>query len=152
MSCGAFDLDALAHDRDQLWAEAVQLEAQGESIRLSQELWDDASAEQKERAVEDPWLHPLEAHLGGLKGKIRVEDIWRLLGMADPKTRSQHHNGRLGEAMRTMGWQRKQLRFGRSKKEYAYYKGSGRLRCLYVQEFGPRPHEWKVSCKEESSF
>jgi predicted P-loop ATPase len=144
VSCGAFDLDALARDRDQLWAEAAHRSAEGETIRLPKELWDDASAEQKERAVEDPWQHPLEAHLGQMQGKIRTEDIWHLLGMADPKTRSQHHNSRLGEVMRVLGWQRKQLRFG-GRKQWAYWRGSNPLRPLYVREVGSKAHECKVS-------
>jgi predicted P-loop ATPase len=151
VSCGAFDLEALACDRDQLWAEAAKLEAQGQSIRLPQELWGDASAEQKKRAVEDPWLHTLEAHLDGLEGKIRAEDIWRLLGMADPKTRSQHHNSRLGEAMRSLGWQRKQFRFG-GRKVWAYWKGPDPLPGLYVHQDGTWPQEWKVSYDPEPSL
>jgi hypothetical protein len=99
----------------------------------------------------NPWLHPLEAHLGKMKGKIRAEDVWRLLGMADPKTRSQHHNSRLGEAMRILCWQRKQLRFG-GRKEWAYWKGREPLRRLYVHENGPRSHECKVSYNQEPSM
>ena len=128
-----------------------KLEAQGQSIRLPQELWGDASAEQKKRAVEDPWLHTLEAHLDGLEGKIRAEDIWRLLGMADPKTRSQHHNSRLGEAMRSLGWQRKQFRFG-GRKVWAYWKGPDPLPGLYVHQDGTWPQEWKVSYDPEPSL
>jgi predicted P-loop ATPase len=147
ISCGPFDLDALARDRDQLWAEAAQLEAQGESIRLPKELWAYASAEQKDRAVEDPWLHALGALLGEMKGKIRAEDVWALLGMEDPKTRYQSHNSRLGEAMRALGWERKQFRFGGAK-EWAYWKGE-QLRRLYVHRIGDKAHEWTVSYEEE---
>ena len=34
-----FDVDAIERDRDQLWAEAAQREAEGASIRLPEELW-----------------------------------------------------------------------------------------------------------------
>jgi len=50
-----FDIDKLLADRDQLWAEAAYWEAQGESIRLPQELWPDAAERQAERKEVDAW-------------------------------------------------------------------------------------------------
>ena len=119
--------------------------------RLPKKLWSDASAEQKERSVEEPWLHVLEARLGDKEGKIRAEDVWALLGMADPKSRAQHDNARTGEAMRALGWQRKQLRFG-GPKEWAYWKGSDPLRRLHIHQDGPRPHDWKVTYQEDGTY
>lgn len=50
-----FDIAALTRDRNQLWGEAATREAAGESIRLPQELWEAAAAEQAEREERDEW-------------------------------------------------------------------------------------------------
>lgn len=63
VSVGLLDLDALATDRDQLWAEAAQREAEGESLFLPQELWAEAAAEQSDRVTEDPWADVLREFL-----------------------------------------------------------------------------------------
>lgn len=52
-----FDIGALMHDRDQLWAEAALCEDSGESIRLPQHLWDVAGREQALRTPMDEWVH-----------------------------------------------------------------------------------------------
>ena len=52
---GTIDVDALRRDRDQLWAEAADVEAKGGSLMLPQDLWADATAEQDERRQHDPW-------------------------------------------------------------------------------------------------
>ena len=58
-----FDLEALKRDRGQLWAEAAAREASGASIRLPDELWAAAAAEQEERVVDNPFLSVLERAL-----------------------------------------------------------------------------------------
>lgn len=60
---GMIDLEALAADRDQLWAEAASREAAGELLFLPQELWDVAAIEQEERVAEDPWADILRDYL-----------------------------------------------------------------------------------------
>ncbi len=45
----------LKRDRDQLWAEAVKLEAEGASIRLDPSLYGAAAEEQEMRTAQDPW-------------------------------------------------------------------------------------------------
>jgi predicted P-loop ATPase len=52
---GEFDIPGLRKVRDQLWAEATHRIAQGESIRLKQELYAVAATYQNDRRVEDPW-------------------------------------------------------------------------------------------------
>jgi Virulence-associated protein E len=48
-------LESLKRDRDQLWAEAAGLERDGLPLRLSEELWATATAEQDRRRDMDRW-------------------------------------------------------------------------------------------------
>jgi predicted P-loop ATPase len=137
-----FNLVTLANDRDQLWAEAAAREATGASIRLDPELWAAAGEEQEERQIADPWLELLRATTEGFNGKILAADAWKLVGMA-PDRRTQDHNGRLGGAMRTLGFEHKPLRFdGKLKKCYARGTAEEQEKRIYVYEggFGCDPH------------
>jgi predicted P-loop ATPase len=118
---GKFDLAGLARARDQLWAEAARMEADGASIRLATELWDAAAAEQEERRVEDPFAIQLEAVLGTLQGKLAGTDVWTIVGVPMGQ-RNQQHNVRIGEAMRRLGWARAKRRFGHAP-EWGWVRG-----------------------------
>jgi predicted P-loop ATPase len=105
---GEIDLEALRRDRDQLWAEAARLEANGESIVLPRALWAVAAAEQEERLEEDPWQEKLTTVRGRATGdEVRAytaELLGELLGI--PLERQ--HNGhakRLAALMRELGWE-----------------------------------------------
>ena len=129
-----FDLDALRRDRDQLWAEAAAREAEGAPIRLDPALWGDAAAEQDARRVEDPFYESLHAALGEeMAGKLKADDAWRIVGRV-AGMRTQDDMERLGDAMRRLGFDRKQRRFG-ANPEWCYVRGDGALRI--VPEFGP---------------
>ena len=54
--CTSIDIDAIARDRDQLWAEAVAAYHAGETWWLDDdELRSAAEAEQEQRRIADPW-------------------------------------------------------------------------------------------------
>ncbi len=109
-----FDLAALAAERDQLWAEAAHREAQGESIRLDEGLWEAAAAEQARRKSEDPWVSLIEGWLGDLEGRLLAQDAWLLVGVA-PGQRTDAMGERLRDALAELGFQRPKdgkLRFG----------------------------------------
>lgn len=118
-----FKLEALRRDRDQIWAEAAQREAAGESIRMNPALYDAAAHEQEDRRVEDPYVSAVKAVLGELRGKVLNEDAWTILGIPVGQ-RSQDHNKRLGDAMRELGWERVKLRFGGPNPEWCYARGT----------------------------
>jgi predicted P-loop ATPase len=125
------DLAALRRDRDQLWAEAAQAEAKGESIRLDPALYSAAGDEQEERRIEDPWVGMIDAALGDLNGKVTVEDIWLIVNVPEGM-RTQEHNARLGDAMRELGWQHTRRRDGGTR-YYVYARGGDGERELWIR-------------------
>src|SRR5262249_41081826 len=52
---GKIDLAQVKEDRDQLWAEACELEASGEPLVIPEALWPDAAEQQQARTELDPW-------------------------------------------------------------------------------------------------
>lgn len=118
-----FDLEALRRDRDQIWAEAAEREAKGESIRLDPALYAAAGIEQEARQVDDPFVETLGALLGDMCGKLQAADVWKLVNIPAGQ-RTQDHNARLGDAMRDLGWTRTKRRFG-NRPEHAYVRGEG---------------------------
>lgn len=107
VSTGTIDLDALRRDRDQLWAEAAYVEAQGQSITLPEELWGTAAVEQEARLEDDPWQEILSSACGDLiAGFERItssELLEDTLGVP-PERQQQFHLKRLGSIMRKIGW------------------------------------------------
>ena len=83
--------------------------------------------------------------LRNLEGKLRAEDAWEIVGVL-PGQRTQHHNERLGEAMRELGWTRKKLRFG-GPAEWCYVRGESHKQIELHRDYGDqleaRPEDWK---------
>jgi len=110
--CGRIDVEALARDRDQLWAEASVLEARGAKVYLPDCLTHDATTEQDKRLEADPWEDLLTDVQGETyrtadgKAVQRVPSAWLLLEKlkiaADRNT--PHLYTRLSNVMRRLGW------------------------------------------------
>lgn len=134
---GQFDLETLTADRDQLWAEAAAREAAGASIRLDESLWAEAAKEQAKRAVDNPFAEPLANAIGDRDGVLFVTDAYDLLGIP-PKQRSQFDAVRLGEAMRSLGFEYANRRRKNGAQARAWVRGgSGERRHFYVtRDFG----------------
>lgn len=124
VTVGQFDLEALARDRDQLWAEAVAREAEGVALTLPRNLWDVAAEQQGERLPVDPWEEALAPSLDVQSGKVWSSDLWCFLGFDDLARRSQEHNSRLGAVMRRLGWSKARSR-SPGARGYCYIKGEG---------------------------
>ena len=119
---GTFDTDALARDRDQLWAEAAAREAADANIRLDPSLWPAAEIEQTARTVSDPWYEMIAEACGDVTGKVLCEDVWKIVGV-DATHRTQDQNDRIGSAMRSIGFERKRLSV-EGKKRWCYARGT----------------------------
>lgn len=116
------NIQTLAADRDQLWAEAAYWEAQGESIRLAPSLYDSARAEQEARRIVDPWRDEIEMVLGEIDGKLACSDAWKIIDKPRGQ-RTQHDNNRFGAAMRDLGWERKPIKID-GNKCWGYVRGN----------------------------
>jgi hypothetical protein len=124
---GKIDLAAVKADRDQLWAEACQIEAQGEPLVIPETLWPDVQLEQQARMELDPWEDLILAQLSKLqKNKARMDGLFALAAdaMGDPEWRvstdyllthvldlpkerqTNNHTKRVASLMRGLGWHR----------------------------------------------
>lgn len=106
---GTIDLNELANDRDQLWAEAVQRYRDGAKWWL--DITDERMAQdvQKERLEVDAWETPISDSLetGSLRGETFVTTE-ELLSVLDIRIEHQHTGvtRRLARVMRRLGWAR----------------------------------------------
>jgi putative DNA primase/helicase len=87
------NVEALAGDRDQIWAEAVM------RFRAGAKWWLDtpalealAAAEQAARFKTDVWKEPIEDWLGDRKDTSIEEVLWHALGFAP---REQNHSAEI---------------------------------------------------------
>ena len=121
-----FSVDVLSYidtakiiaDRDQLWAEAVELEATGESVMLPKEYWDLANAERLKRTEDHPWedilrkvgtrnaaVTPEATDYAVIGDEERVSSsyLFDLLGFS-AKDRQPHHGSHIARVMKKLGW------------------------------------------------
>lgn len=148
--CGALNVSGLAQVRDQLWAEAVRLEADGVSIRLDPALYPHAAEAQNARRQEDPFMEDLEPALSGVVGKLRSRDAWAIVGKGEPGHRTQEDMNRLGECLRLLGWERTKRRFGGEPPEWCYVRGTtDSERAVRLQATPGADGRWRVRPEEE---
>lgn len=106
VTCGEkIDAEALAEDREQLFAEAVAAFHEGEAWHLSPEMERLAAVEQEAAREEDPWEGLVERALVDLTGdSVTTADLlWRTLGI--PSDRQTPANSqRVARIMRKIGW------------------------------------------------
>lgn len=140
-----FDVQGLAAIRDQLWAEAARLEAEGASTRLPRELWPAAAAEQAKRRVEDPFEDPLDDKLGGLYGRISLSDVKKLLGFHEEKHPTSGENQRIGKVMRILGFEYAALSNGTGGKTRYYVRArNDEERKIRLEVVGSSGSGWRV--------
>jgi hypothetical protein len=120
------DVAKIISDRDDIWAEAVELEATGESVMLPEKFWADARAERDKRTELDPWEDTLadvsergarEARAAEREGRrspcFEVTDdgeerissgyLFDVIGFGE-KERNTMHGARIARVMKKQGW------------------------------------------------
>jgi hypothetical protein len=75
VSTGKIDLEGLARDRDQLWAEACVVEATGEQLTLDQGLRGEVAMVAASRLADDPWDNILSRveRMPSVEGRLSIE-------------------------------------------------------------------------------
>jgi len=98
------DIDALRHDRDQLFAEAVQ------AYRAAEKWWPDAAFErdhirpqQDDRFESDPWEDAIAKHVATLS-RVRVTDIARNVLMIESAKIGTAEQRRIAAVLTGLGW------------------------------------------------
>lgn len=124
--CGFIDIDRLAADRDQLWAEARDRYLSGERWYLSgddsPELLQAARSEQQQRYLPDAWDGLITEYIQKhLITHISVAEILRdVIGLQQADWKQPDQN-RIARALRNLGWTRRQVRSG-LEREWRYFK------------------------------
>lgn len=139
----AIDLEALKRDREQLWAEAVQLEKSRKVIGLPKVLWAMAAEEQSRRVIEDPWYELLDAAFAGDSNiKVSSSEVWQVLGLRQGEQK-QADNKLVGHAMRRLGFEKTRFRDGGHSPVHGYVRGDNataqRWKPQQVEEIDEEP-------------
>jgi putative DNA primase/helicase len=137
VKCGPINLDALANDRDQLWAEALLRYREGVHWWLEDaEVIKEAIEEQRGRYAADVWQEKVtiaaeeeaekQASLTGGKkdskgnGSVAIQEILQRIGIETPK-QDQAATNRVARCLKAAGWER--FKSGpRSAREWRYHK------------------------------
>lgn len=120
VACGRIDVDAIARDRDQLWAQAAHLYQQGQRWHMdTAELGALVAEEQADREVPDDW-EPLvskwlkdpcrRAHEGITTADVLIGALELSPEKANPSTST-----RAGIVLRKLGFTRRQVREGKGR-------------------------------------
>jgi predicted P-loop ATPase len=117
---GPIAIEALKHDRDQLWAEAAWMEATGIPLVLPKQLWATAGKEQDERRTRDPWDDILANVSGGRYERadrtgpeewIKAQELLATLGVTADRATPEIYK-RLKRVMERLGWRDGRHYFG----------------------------------------
>jgi predicted P-loop ATPase len=113
-----FDLNWIAQHRDQLWAEAVALEAAGASNRLPEHLWEIAGEHQEQRRELDPWENriknglllndDLHSYPDGFT-RVATSFLWDVVAVLSDR-QSRREQMRISEIMQRLGFVRTRVR------------------------------------------
>lgn len=113
-----FDLDWIAANRDQLWAEAkFRVRDKGQSIRLPEHLWPEAAHAQEQRMQDEPWEDIIRAAVNAVEPdslgirRIVSDDIWLALGVL-VEHRDMAGARTIGQIMQKLGFKNKKVRVG----------------------------------------
>lgn len=120
VTCGRIDMDALAADRDQLWAEAVI------RFRDKHPWWLDTPAliaeaeiEQRARYESDPWEEIVAKWIDGRRD-VSISDVLSSCITKPTGQWSQLDKVRMSRVLTSLGWTRHNLRTDAGNREWRY--------------------------------
>jgi predicted P-loop ATPase len=129
VKCGNIDIETLAADRDQLWAEAVVAFRNGEKWHLEDEgIIRAAAREQEARAKTDIWDDHIrrfladqmrQAEFSGRKVYVTKSDVLREIGILE-RDQTQVHANRVADCFVRFGWERFRIGSGALRGTWAY--------------------------------
>lgn len=102
LTVGSIDTDAIAADRDQLWAEAVTLYQANAPWWVQEDELVAVETEQEKRTDVDVWVDHIAPLIKG-QTSISQVDIFSSLGIPK-KDADWRHAGRVGRIMKKFGW------------------------------------------------
>ena len=102
LTVGRIDIETIAADRDQLWAEAVTLYKAKTPWWVQDDEQEAVVAEQEKRTDVDVWVDTIIPTLRGQRSITRL-DILKNLGIS-AKDADWRHAGRIGRIMKKLGW------------------------------------------------
>jgi predicted P-loop ATPase len=122
---GNIDVDAIARDRGQLWAEAVHLYRAGERWWLEGEEADQAQAEVAERRPDDPWRADIARVVEG-RAEVTTKEVLHELHVL-PVDMTPKLSKRVAQELVALGWVRDgRVTTGQMKGAYRYIPGEGK--------------------------
>ncbi len=122
VTCGRIDIEALARDRDQLWAEAkARFDAGAPWWLESAELVQMASDEQLQRYEGDPWEEIIGPWLE-VRSSVSVSEVLQKCLEKPQAMWTQSDKNRAARCLRALGWERYRERQG-ARLEWRYRKG-----------------------------
>ena len=98
------DVDALARDRDQLWAEAMHWYVKGQQWWLTAPEVELAKPEQEGRREVDTWELAIGDHLAGTN-LTSAADILKNVLHIEIADQTPAHKKRVGRALRALNWE-----------------------------------------------
>lgn len=116
------DIQGLAKDRDQLWAEARRLYTSGAVWwLLNREAVDQAKQEQLARLTDDPWDGLISTYVATLTD-VSIADVLAEAICLDRSRWGQVEQNRIARCLKARGWTRVQVRTG-DKRAWRYKRG-----------------------------
>lgn len=116
------EIDAIARDRDQIWAEAVAMYTDGAPwwIERSDPLWQEVERINEGHTKHDEWETPLQRFLIG-REYVGIDECLRELGFQEKKDWGEREQLRVSKILRKMNMRRRQIRTG-SERRWVYEK------------------------------
>lgn len=125
---GSIDKNAIAAEREQLFAEALTLNMLYGDLALPRQFWGQTASLNEHATLNTPFYDHLFEELDGLQGWVGTTSLYEAVGFGQEKRAnlSLAHMRMLGAAMHKLGWERKQRRRADDGKHaWGYAKGEG---------------------------